>query len=176
MVEPTAVSLFRIAVHIAICCATPAKYAHLLSNFWGSVQLLGGHVNTTTSQQAGTRRRRRRHSDEFKADLVAACSQPGISIAAVAMANSVNANLLRRWVAEAEMKATTSDDGTEIAVAAAKPKTTPAFVPVSLPSPATPAMSPDIRIELQRGATAVTVTWPASAAAECAAWMRELLR
>jgi hypothetical protein len=34
----------------------------------------------------------------------------------------------------------------------------------------------DIRIELQRGATTVTVTWPASAASECAAWMRELLR
>ncbi|MDG0835814.1 transposase [Roseateles saccharophilus] len=44
-------------------------------------------MNTTPSQQASTRRRRRRHSDEFKADLVAACMQPGISIAAVAMAN-----------------------------------------------------------------------------------------
>jgi transposase len=46
-------------------------------------------------------------------------------------------------------------------------------VPVALP---TQAASPDIRIELRRGATAVTVTWPAVAAAECAAWMRELLR
>jgi len=33
------------------------------------------------------------------------------------------------------------------------------------------AVSADIRIELQRGATAVTVTWPASAASECAAWL-----
>ena len=67
-------------------------------------------MNTTLSQQAGTRQRRRRHSDEFKADLVAACTQPGISIAAVAMANGVNANLLRRWVTEVEMRASVDDD------------------------------------------------------------------
>jgi transposase len=133
-------------------------------------------MNTTLSQQAGTRRRRRRHSDEFKADLVAACTQPGISIAAVAMANGVNANLLRRWVNEVEMKASVDDDSAEAAVTATKPTTAPSFIPVSLPSPATPTPSLDIRIELQRGATAVTVTWPASAASECAAWMRELLR
>ena len=133
-------------------------------------------MNTTLSQQAGTRQRRRRHSDEFKADLVAACTQPGISIAAVAMANGVNANLLRRWVTEVEMRASVDDDNPQAAVTASRPTTAPSFVPVSLPSPATPTPSPDIRIELQRGATTIAVTWPASAASECAAWMRELLR
>lgn len=133
-------------------------------------------MNTTLSQQVGTRQRRRRHSDEFKADLVAACTQPGISIAAVAMANGVNANLLRRWVTEVEMKPSVDDDSAQVAVTASSPTTAPSFVPVSLPSPATPTPLPDIRIELQRGATTVTVTWPASAASECAAWMRELLR
>lgn len=133
-------------------------------------------MNTTLSQQVGTRQRRRRHSDEFKADLVAACTQPGISIAAVAMANGVNANLLRRWVTEVEMKPSVDDDSAQVAVTASSPTTAPSFVPVSLPSPATPTPLPDIRIELQRGATTVTVTWPASAASKCAAWMRELLR
>lgn len=133
-------------------------------------------MNTTLSQQVGTRQRRRRHSDEFKADLVAACTQPGISIAAVAMANGVNANLLRRWVTEVEMKPSVDDDSAQVAVTASSPTTAPSFVPVSLPSPATPTPLPDICIELQRGATTVTVTWPASAASECAAWMRELLR
>lgn len=33
-----------------------------------------------------------------------------------------------------------------------------------------------IRVELRHGATTMTVTWPVSAAADCAAWMRELLR
>ena len=49
----------------------------------------------------------------------------------------------------------------------------PAFVPVQLPC-AQP--TPDIRIELRRGATAISVTWPSAEATQCAAWMRELLR
>ena len=58
-------------------------------------------MNTTLIK----RRRRRRHSAEFKAEAVAACCQPGVSIAAVALSRSVNANLLRRWVVEAERAA-----------------------------------------------------------------------
>jgi len=43
------------------------------------------------------RRRRRVHSTAFKAEAVAACRQPGMSIAAAAMARAINANLLRRY-------------------------------------------------------------------------------
>jgi len=42
-------------------------------------------VNTISDQLADGRRRRRLHSDDFKADAVAACMQPGVSMAAVAM-------------------------------------------------------------------------------------------
>ncbi len=45
------------------------------------------------------------------------------------------------------------------------------FVPLPLPSPVS-----DIRVELQRGATKIVTTWPATVAAQCAAWMRELLQ
>lgn len=93
------------------------------------------------------------------------------------MANGINANLVRRWVKEAEVGAQM-----ELGTAASKPRTTrpvttptPKFLPLPIPTPASPVAA-DIRIELQRGATTVTVTWPASAASECAAWMRELLR
>jgi transposase len=41
------------------------------------------------------------------------------------------------------------------------------------PTPTPPA---DIRIELRRGAAMVSVSWPVSAASECAAWLREWLR
>ena len=128
-------------------------------------------MDTSVALSQG-RRRRRIHSSEFKAHIVAACCKPGVSSAAVAMANGINANLVRRWVKEAEV-------GTEMDNAASEPEApmpatvpTPKFLPVSLPAP----VAADIRIELQRGSTAVTVTWPASAASECAAWMRELLR
>ena len=35
-------------------------------------------------------RPRRRHSPEFKAQAIAACLQPGVSIAAIALANQLN--------------------------------------------------------------------------------------
>lgn len=48
------------------------------------------------------RQRRRRHSKEFEAEVVRACRRRGVSIAAVALANGLNANLVRRWVDAAE--------------------------------------------------------------------------
>lgn len=44
----------------------------------------------------------------------------------------------------------------------------------SVPAPA-PAPEP-IRLELRRGASSVSLQWPAAAAAECGAWLREWLR
>ena len=110
---------------------------------------------------------RRVHSAAFKAQVVAACSVPGVSNAAVAMAHGINANLARRWVAQAEQinkSRLTSPANQAVA----------AFVPVQVPAPAQPPA--DIRIELRRGATAISVSWPCAAAAACAAWMRELLK
>ncbi|MFC3307040.1 transposase [Ottowia pentelensis] len=131
-------------------------------------------MNTIPDQQAGPRRRRRLHSDEFKADAVAACAQPGMSMAAVAMAHGINANLLRRWVHEAEMRPSRDIVRADAGNAAKAQESKTVFVPVSLPAPTPPAL--DIRVELRRGPTTVTVSWPAGAAAECAAWMRELLQ
>lgn len=128
-------------------------------------------MSTIPTQPPSGRRRRRLHSDEFKANAVASCMQPGISMAAVAMANGINSNLLRRWVREAEEGQVCARPAA--LVASVSRPAAPSFVPVALPSK---SASADIRIELRRGATAVTVTWPTEAAAECAAWMRELLR
>ena len=137
-----------------------------------STSTLGGHVNTIPEQVVYGRRRRRRHSDEFKADVVAACTQQGVSIAAVAKSRGINANLLRRWVNDAELGAARTAGGAAMPITTPSPK--PAFMPVALPDPA-PAVG-DIRVELRRGPTTVVVTWPTGAAGECAAWMRELLR
>jgi transposase len=138
-----------------------------------STSTLGGYVNTLQNQPpVDGRRRRSLHSGEFKADAVASCMQPGVSMAAVAMTNGVNANLLRRWVREAELRS--GSDRPDAVVAFAPPSAAaPGFVPIRLPAN---GALPDIRIELRRGATAITVTWPTDAAAECAAWMRELLK
>ena len=129
-----------------------------------------GHVNTTIIE----RRRRRRHSAEFKAEAVAACRQPGVSIAAVAMSRSVNANLLRRWVVEAERAA---DSQRPIAQPKALPRSpieAQRFVPVALEKPV--SSEARIRIEVRRGAATVLVEWPASAAGECAEWLSGLVK
>ena len=62
----------------------------------------GEHVNTTEQTVGMVRRRRRSYSEEFKADPVAACLLPGMSMVTVALSRGLNANLLRRWVVEAE--------------------------------------------------------------------------
>lgn len=120
-------------------------------------------------------RRRRKHSDEFKARVVTACSQPGVSIAAVSMAHCVNANLARRWIIDAREPAheVVEMQRSESEVAATKSALPPPFVPVTMPS--TPALS-EIRVEFRRCSMTINVTWPVAAAAECAAWIRELLR
>ena len=112
------------------------------------------------------RRRRRVHSPQFKAQVVHAC-QPGVSIAAVALAHGLNANLVRRWLKGC-------DSGCAGAVALQTTQVSaPTFLPVQLQSP-NPAAA-DIRLELRRAAATVIVSWPAQEAAACGRWLREWL-
>lgn len=106
---------------------------------------------------------------------MAACRRPGVSIAAVALANGLNANLLRRWVV--------TDEQAQRAHPIETPSSSPArleldngsFIALQVERPVIGSEQP-ISIELRRGATVVKVAWPQSAAADCAAWLRELLR
>jgi transposase len=123
------------------------------------------------AKEAPSRRRRRVHSDEFKASVVRASQQPGVSLASVALTNGLNATMLRRWVVEAE-RGSPGLPSTAMMHAQAQP----AFVQVPLPQPTASAATGDIRIEVQRGALRVAVSWPADAAAQCTVWLRELLR
>jgi transposase len=52
----------------------------------------------------------------------------------------------------------------------------PLAAPAELRTAAPAVATTDIRIELHRGALALSITWPVSAAPELAAWTRELLR
>ena len=120
---------------------------------------------------------RRRHGDEIKARVLAACDEPGASVAAVALANDLNANLVHKW------RRGRGARPVALSCAVGKAPSAP-FIALSLPGPTPPAAAPlspppvaaDIRVHLKRGATAVVVSWPSSAAAHCASWLRELLR
>ena len=54
--------------------------------------------------KAPMRRSRRRYTEEFKKQATEACLIPGVSIASVALANGLNANLLRKRRPEAVLK------------------------------------------------------------------------
>ena len=131
------------------------------------------HTPEIQMPQAG--RRRGRYSDQFKRQVIAACLEPGISTAAVALANGLNANLVRRWVVASSQR---SDTGlSKTATPLAPVHTNPAFIPIKFESvPTAPAtVQADIRIELQHGTTTVHVHWPLSASSQCAQWVREVL-
>ncbi len=46
--------------------------------------------------KAAVRRTRRRHDPEFKRQVIEACQEPGVSVAAIALANGQNTNMLRK--------------------------------------------------------------------------------
>ena len=139
-----------------------------------STYFLGGHVNTSNNAYPD-RRRRRTHSTEFKTKVVASCRKPGVSIAAVALDYRLNANLVRRWVVADEQASSAKLIDTTIASPASLSIENRAFIPIQMErSAVTPPQ--EITIELRRGATTVKVGWPLAATADCAAWLRDLLR
>lgn len=108
------------------------------------------------------RTRVRAYPPDFKARVVAESEQPGASVAKVALAHGLNANMLHTWRREARGSG-------------GRPDRKPEFVPLALPAPVPPSGGA-IRIELRHGATSIAVGWPIEAADACAAWMRELLK
>jgi transposase len=121
-----------------------------------------------SERTASRPRTRRSYSDEFKAQVLAECEEAGASVAKVAMSHGINDNVVHRWRQLArECRA----------VAARAPRSE--FVPVALTTTAalsTGSCSHEIRVEIRRGVTAITVSWPLSAAAACTGWLRDWLK
>ena len=110
-------------------------------------------------------RKRRRYSGELKAKILAECDAPGTSVAKVAMSHGINANILHGWRKLARQ-------GGDAVDAVQRD-----FVPVAIsPAPEVQARDEHIEVELRRGALTMKISWPMSAAADLAAWTRELLR
>lgn len=141
---------------------------------------------------------RRRHGAELKTNVLAACDEPGASIAGVALAHGLNANLVRKWRSGRGVKrAGVTVEPPLVSEAPKRPASTtsprlganPEFVAIEMPGPlkpaaadavehanasAVPSASPLIHVELRRGALHHNVRWPTSAADDCTAWLREL--
>jgi len=123
-------------------------------------------------QEAG-RRRRRRNSAQFKAEAVAACRKPGASTAAAALERSINANVLSRWVVEAERA-----ERLLVTARSLPPPPGPSVKGsfVALPMLPKAVDTTPITVEVRRGTMTVSVQWPSSAVHECAMWLREVLK
>ena len=119
---------------------------------------------------------RRRHSAQLKAQVLAKCAEPGASVAKVATSHALNANIVHGWrkLARGRGDAVVAELAAPSAPVA--PASVPQFVAVSLAPTSPQSALAGIQIELRRGATLMKITWPIAAAADCAAWMRELLR
>lgn len=122
-------------------------------------------------------RRLRKHAPEFKAQVIAACLQPGVSIAAVALANQLNANFLRSWVkAHRDQQRVEVPANSVVDCSRGSPSARPPIlVPVTLQAADVPGTG-DIQIEIRRQQTIFQITWPTSHATACAQWLREVLR
>ena len=128
-------------------------------------------MNTSTLK-ARPSRTRRKHTPEFKARVIAECLQPGTSVAAVALANQLNANYLRSLVNE-HRKQQAHLPATLKRHSATRP--VPTLVPVTVQTAGIPSTG-DIQIEIRRQQTAFQISWPASQAEACAQWLRDVLR
>ena len=125
----------------------------------------------TNNQLPQPGRGRRTYSPEFKAQLVAACRIPGMSVASVARNHGINHNILHRWLRELPDPAPARLPQTPL-------KAVPAFIELPITEPIAPAVvaADSVHVEIQRGDLSVKLHWPAAAAPACAQWLLELLR
>lgn len=114
-------------------------------------------------QSTPTKRIRRLHAPDFKHQVVMACQQPAASAAAVALAHGLNANLVRRWLKQAQQGQQAQPKHGALTVVGQDRE---AFV--ALPMAGIQSSAPEpIRLELRRGSSCVSLQWLASSAPEC---------
>jgi transposase len=119
------------------------------------------------TMEHATRKKVRQHPAALRQQVLMECEQPGASVARVAQSHGLNANMVHAWRRQERDASAPQDTST--------PAPAPQFIALPL-APSAAGALPDIRIELRRGATMVSVTWPCQAASECGAWLREWLR
>ena len=124
------------------------------------------------------RRTKRTYSADTKAQLLAACRAPGASIAAVASANGMNANVLHRWLKESSQakQPIGSGAGTGANAVDIAGQIVPSFIALPLLTKPAESVQREITVEVRKGGLVMTVTWPMSAASEFASWSASVLK
>ena len=102
--------------------------------------------------------KRRRYSKAFKARILAACEQPGASIAGVALANDLNANLVHKWRRLAKTRP-------------AEPPVPSDFIPVPMAASSIP-LTADTTVILE--VDHIKIQWPLAHIDRAVTWLRLL--
>jgi transposase-like protein len=141
-------------------------------------QIVDTMLKDSEISRYAARRTHRTYTREFKAELVAACQEPGTSIAALAGAHAMNANVLHRWLKEHARSGCHSRLGSGNANRSnmALQSQVPAFIPVQLPAPGLEPAAQAIKVDIRKGALTMTITWPAAASADFASWAASILK
>ena len=121
---------------------------------------IGGHHGTRQDSPEADA------SAALNAEVLAACAEPGASVAAIALAHGLNTNLVHKWRRQAA-------GAPAVRPASDAMPTTSGSQFVALPMAATPM---EIRIEIRRGTTTVELSWPLPAAADVRGLAARLLR
>ena len=107
--------------------------------------------------------------------MIELARQPNTSVAAVALANGLNANMLRRWMRDSE-----AADAARNESGSPRDAALPAFVQLPMPTP--PSLLPTtttreqtgarVEVEIHRNGTTVRANLPLDS--RSAAWLREV--
>jgi transposase len=136
---------------------------------------------------------RRRYSAQFRQQVIEEASRPGVRVASVAGAYDLNVGVVRRWIANASTRERLHAHAEAARQRLKEPRAVAAglgsagapsvgsdpaasFLAISVGGGAAASPALEIRIQFNRGSTSIGVTWPASAAADCGQWLREVMR
>ena len=124
------------------------------------------------------RRTKRTYSAETKAELLAACIAPGASIAAVASANGMNANVLHRWLKGSSKSRPPIGRGVGTGATAVDMAghSVPSFIALPLLTKPAEPVEREIKVEVRKGGLVMTVNWPMSATSDFACWSAAVLK
>jgi transposase len=123
-----------------------------------------------STQTNGKLRTKRHHSLEFRQRAIDAALQPGASVAGVALAHGLNANLLRKWI-KASGKAKCLDPlciGQEGGALTA--------LRVRIEAPVISEEQREIRLDIRRGGTTIQMAWPTVEIGKLGVLLQDLLR
>lgn len=115
------------------------------------MKIADAKISGALAAPVAKRMTRRTYPRQFKREVVAQCLVPGTSVSAIALSHGINANVIRKWLPQGDLRVAP-------ATAAMLPVTVePAPAPVKRRAPAAPVMA-RARIELHLAGATVHLT------------------